>query len=561
MNLQNSAYDCLNQIFIENGGLKVILTDSSTLTVISLAMTRTELLKNEVINTEIISDLVQKPVNPVTKTLKCICLLKPTQENLSFLQTELSQTHHFANYYIYFTNLSSDELIRSLAHADFYSLVSSVCDIFLDHFPITSRLFSLGVPSISDLRFGRPSHVLERLISGIYSSICSLQLSPLIRYDSLSGPCSSVAQALASRISDHPFGPIDEDSLLLILDRSFDPLIALTMPFFYLSAAHEFFTIKDNLIQVPGASRPFVFNERHDYFLQTKGTSFLSEAGPEIAQLMQEASHLSQVARQKVTSTDQIPTVIHAVSQFQEKIASATAHAAIMEAITNRVNERDLLNAGELEQSIVTQSDAKYHCDTILNYYQTNIQSIQNQSIQNQNDLNAKKEETLKLCMLFALRYNGKEQKQIDRLIAEIPEAKQAIQSVLAAFETERRGNSLFEDENSSTISKILQFTRLSKIGDANANVLSLYKCGLRKILDQLKKGNLGAEFPYAGVRRADNLKPKRVIVFFVGGATYEEFRVAKELSKPDFEIIIGGNTIHNTSSYVKYEIEPFGQI
>ena len=143
MNILNSSYECLNQIFTENGGLKVILTDAPTLTVISLSMTRTELLKFEVINTILISELVQKPVNPITTSLKCICFLQPTQENIIFLQTELSQTHHFANYDIYFTNNSSDELIRQLAIADKYSLVSSVCDIFLDHYPITSCLFHL----------------------------------------------------------------------------------------------------------------------------------------------------------------------------------------------------------------------------------------------------------------------------------------------------------------------------------------------------------------------------------------------------------------------------------
>ena len=58
MNILNSSFECLNQIFTENGGLKVILTDVPTLTVISLSMTRTELLKFDSSNLTVLNLLI-----------------------------------------------------------------------------------------------------------------------------------------------------------------------------------------------------------------------------------------------------------------------------------------------------------------------------------------------------------------------------------------------------------------------------------------------------------------------------------------------------------------------
>ena len=47
--------------------------------------------------------------------------------------------------------------------------------------------------------------------------------------------------------------------------------------------------------------------------------------------------------------------------------------------------------------------------------------------------------------------------------------------------------------------------------------------------------------------------EPKKVIVFIVGGATYEEARIARDFTAID--LIIGGTTIHNMDSYTTHEI------
>jgi hypothetical protein len=51
-------------------------------------------------------------------------------------------------------------------------------------------------------------------------------------------------------------------------------------------------------------------------------------------------------------------------------------------------------------------------------------------------------------------------------------------------------------------------------------------------------------------------MRVRRLVVFYVGGATYTEMRTAGEVT--DIEVIIGGTTVHNTTSFIRFEVEPF---
>lgn len=51
--------------------------------------------------------------------------------------------------------------------------------------------------------------------------------------------------------------------------------------------------------------------------------------------------------------------------------------------------------------------------------------------------------------------------------------------------------------------------------------------------------------------------KPQDVIVFIVGGATYEEARVVAQInaSSPGVRIVLGGTSIHNSTTFLE-EVE-----
>lgn len=69
------------------------------------------------------------------------------------------------------------------------------------------------------------------------------------------------------------------------------------------------------------------------------------------------------------------------------------------------------------------------------------------------------------------------------------------------------------------------------------------------EVLDQLVKGKLrDSMYPCAGQGNPPASRPADVIVFVVGGVTYEESLAVQMFnrSNPGVKVLLGGSTIHN---------------
>jgi hypothetical protein len=86
-------------------------------------------------------------------------------------------------------------------------------------------------------------------------------------------------------------------------------------------------------------------------------------------------------------------------------------------------------------------------------------------------------------------------------------------------------------------------------------NVYTQHTPHMGETIDLMLKGRLkdtthpyvdGTSVPPTGTSRD---RPQDIIVFFIGGATYEEARYVAQLnaSTPGVRIVLGGTTVHNT--------------
>ena len=75
----------------------------------------------------------------------------------------------------------------------------------------------------------------------------------------------------------------------------------------------------------------------------------------------------------------------------------------------------------------------------------------------------------------------------------------------------------------------------------------------MHSILEQALKGKLSdSDFPSVDNSPCD-YQTKNIIVFYLGGTTYEEAREVSEFNKsdPSTNIILGGTTIHNSKTFI----------
>lgn len=78
------------------------------------------------------------------------------------------------------------------------------------------------------------------------------------------------------------------------------------------------------------------------------------------------------------------------------------------------------------------------------------------------------------------------------------------------------------------------------------------HSCLLKEILEDVFKGRpLDPMFPCIGTEPSFRRPPQQVIVFMVGGATYEEALAVHSLNLSGYKCILGGTTIHNSESFI----------
>ena len=84
-------------------------------------------------------------------------------------------------------------------------------------------------------------------------------------------------------------------------------------------------------------------------------------------------------------------------------------------------------------------------------------------------------------------------------------------------------------------------------------NIYTQHKPELKEIIEDLYRGKLKEiVYPFMG-SILQRERPGELIVFVIGGITYEESKTVHELntSLPGMKILLGGSSIHNSSSFL----------
>jgi vacuolar protein sorting-associated protein 45 len=86
-------------------------------------------------------------------------------------------------------------------------------------------------------------------------------------------------------------------------------------------------------------------------------------------------------------------------------------------------------------------------------------------------------------------------------------------------------------------------------------NVYTQHSPLLETTLQNLVKGKLrDAQYPFVEGGAATRDKPQDVVVFIIGGATYEEAKMVAGMnaSIPGVRVVLGGTTVHNAATFLE---------
>ncbi|KAF8710215.1 Sec1 family, partial [Rhizoctonia solani] len=529
--------------------IKVLLLDSHTTPIVSLSTTQSNLLSKQVYLTDSITNKKRDRM----VHMKCVCFLRPSESSLEALGEELKEPK-YGEYYLYFSNTLSKVAIERLAEQDEYEVVKEVQEYFADYAPVLPSLFSLNhIPKASSstsadgtpLPFSSSGPLygpnpnswdpaaLERSVQGICAVLLSLKKRPIVRYERMSGMARKLGGEVLRRIQAEPalfdFRLTQVPPLLLILDRRNDPVTPLLTQWTYQAMVHELLEIQPggrvDLSMVPDI-RPelqqITLTPPTDPFFAQNLFANFGDLGATIQEHVK--SYQAKTASQgAIESIADMKRFVEEYPEFRKLGGNVSKHVAVVGELSRLVGRDSLLDVSEVEQNLAGRDNHAADFKKSANQTGAVVEAL----------IKAGASEHDASLVYVLLNIAGADQRQDD----------------------------LFENGNIFSRGK----SALKGLKGVE-NVYTQHSPHLSQTLENLLRGRLREQsYPFVEGQASTNAglqRPQDVIVFIIGGTTYEEARavalmnqdpaVVGTASSGATRILLGGTCVHNSSSFLE---------
>jgi len=280
---------------------------------------------------------------------------------------------------------------------------------------------------------------------------------------------------------------------------------------------------------------------------------------------------------EQLSSIEDMQRFVDKYPELKSKGLAVGKHVALMSEMGAAVDAHRFMELSEIEQNVACSDNAADHLRDVQAFFASA-------------SARADPFDALRLVMLFALRYERSRPDKVAelrRFVAErldMQDSLGLVDALLALAGAGARGADLFGAAGAGTaagmLSRLASTVKRSVAGVEN--VYTQHQPLLTTLLDSLARGKLSrGSFPFVGAEPPPG-KVSTVIVFFVGGATYEEAAKVADINAgrlviggagapavvapgggaggagggagaaaPPFRVVLGGSTIHSAKTFL----------
>jgi vacuolar protein sorting-associated protein 45 len=215
-------------------------------------------------------------------------------------------------------------------------------------------------------------------------------------------------------------------------------------------------------------------------------------------------------------------------------------HVTLVGELSRLVTSLNLLELSEAEQQLACQEDHYEIIQKIRAFVRdTRVRSC----------------DIIRLVCLYALRYEKSNSSEFSNLKTDLlrrgggisDSEREFINKICSYGGSKFRETDLFSNQNPMAITK-----RILKGFKGVDNIYTQHTPLVKELVEQLIKGKLKeTSYPFLGGGRD---RPQEIVVFTVGGITFEETLAIHNINKAyagNIKVIIGGTYVHNFRSYI----------
>jgi vacuolar protein sorting-associated protein 45 len=538
-------------------GMKVLLLDSVTTLIVSAVYSQTEILQQQVYLVSRLDDNV--PHNQQSSHLSAVLFVRPTSASVEWICHEIEHPR-YKEYHVFFSAIVSGGLLRKLAEHDVHERIRQVQEYYADVIPINEDLAALQCGNRSNslamtVAAGTsqaPQHaaLYERTVQGVQSILLALKRQPTcIRYAKQSACAEEIANDVYDAIqADDVFQfKKKHGTLLLILDRRDDPVTPLLSQWTYQAMVHELLGINNHRVLLKGA--PNVSKDLEEvvltdtFFVKNRHLNF-GDLGEAIQRLLND--YQSQTAlhqQEQLNSIEAMQAFMDKFPELRSRSHTVSKHVAIMGELARLVQVNSLMDVSQLEQDLACKDDSTAHWREL----RTKLESG-----------SVDKADKLRLALLYALRYEQSANLHLVQSTMSKGGVSQdgvdLVNTILRYGGVKSRGPGLYGDDH-NLMSKMTKSFITSVHGVEN--VYSQHVPLVMDTLQSILKGKLSTKthpiVPGSATDAGDAV-PQDVVIFMVGGITYEEGTKVAEFNqqmKGRMRVILAGSTVHNSTSFL----------
>lgn len=432
--------------------------------------------------------------------------------------------------------------LKLLSEADETEVVRCIKELPLEFQAVTPFLFSLQLPQRTyDLTTDDwQIEGLKRASDGLSSVLIALQIHPIIRYQTQSHLCRELAEKVSLTLRNESLAnlewrqaaPFDINSLLIVVDRRYDLVTPIVNSWIYYPLIHEQFEIKNNLINfenIPNRQardpREMMISTENDSFFDENYAKNYGELGTVIKEAV-EGLKMHTKSKHKVETMDDMKRFIEEYPETKRYARNLHNHVYLMTELTRIVKEYDIMLLSECEQELAC--DLISHSEVVKKLRQL----VSRPTI--------RPSDALRLVSLYTVC--SQDTSALSGLVkllnsrGDVSKSDVDFIAHLKRFSSSKTRNSLVRQVNRM----IIQVKGVD-------NVLTQYRPNIAKVIEEVRRDNKlkESEFAFCGERYRGE-PPRRIIVFFVGGVTYDEAMEVDTINKSSagLRVVIGGTSI-----------------
>lgn len=564
---------------------KVFLVDQHTMPIISMSYTQSQLLQHDVILIEMLENSHKLTS---MKHLNCVVYIKPVKESIAMLCQELSSPHYH-HYQVFFSNTVSKGDLEKLALADEFEVINQVVEIFLDYSIVNDNLFTINLPN--ELGARKHNATIQES-SSLLSLLLSLKKCPVIKYETTSIESKKLASEILYYINSNSNNNLFDDlnrksdtpPVLLLLDRKNDPITPLVTPWTYQSMIHELIGINRNIVDLKDSQEQLTLSETLDVFFEESmylNYGDLTDKFQKYVDEYKKQTKQSSIENLKTQDLSELKKILTKFPEFKKLSNNILKHLNIISEIDKQISSQNLWAVGELQQIIVCELE--------------NHQSIRSKLMDLIADLTISTENKVKLLLLYVAKFpnnssdlNALLHKLNDPITTNPPPTitqHSLIKNFGKYFGGTKKSQALTSNTNdNNNIGKMFNTNRIkiqqlfnlnnnSYVNNMHKtdNIFMQYIPRINDVLTLLTTNSHQSQQPNTSQNFNDiatlvpdvvtnqygntnGVPAEEIMIYFKGGATYEEARLVHDLSviNPRVKYIIGGDGVLNSKQWLE---------